>query len=100
MNAFLWMLQRASGLLLVALVGVHMGVQYGAVPSPFRRPVLLGIDWVLLALVLFHGINGLRTIAYDHIVQRRTQRAVGAALWLAGLALFAYGGWGLAMLSR
>ena len=100
MNAFLWLLQRVSGLMLIAFVGLHVGVQYGFWGSPFRRPVLIGIDWVMLALVLYHGVNGLRTIAYDYLRSPVAQRLVTGALWVAGLALFAYGSWGLSAMSR
>lgn len=100
MNAFLWLLQRASGLVLIAFVGLHVGVQYGFWGSPFRRPVLIGIDWVMLALVLYHGVNGLRTIAYDYLSDPPTQRVVSGVLWVAGLVLLAYGSWGLSVMSR
>jgi succinate dehydrogenase hydrophobic anchor subunit len=99
-NAFLWVLQRVSGLILIGLVGVHVGVQYGFLGSPFRRPVLIGIDWVMLALVVYHGVNGLRTIACDYISHPPAQRLVGNVLWIAGLALFAYGSWGLSAMGR
>jgi succinate dehydrogenase hydrophobic anchor subunit len=97
-SAVLWLLQRVSGLLLVGLAGLHVGVQYGLFPSPFRRPVLIGVDWLLLGLVLYHGFNGLRTIALDYIGGREGQRLVNRLLWILGLALFAYGGWGLAVM--
>lgn len=100
MSAFLWMFQRASGLVLIALVGVHVGIQYGFVTTSFRRPVLLAIDWIMLALAVYHGVNGLRTIAYDYLGHSPAQRAVSAALWVAGLVLFAYGSWGLALMGR
>ena len=100
MNAFLWLLQRISGLILIGLVGVHVGVQYGFLGSPFRRPVLIGIDWVMLALVLYHGVTGLRTIAYDYVSHPPAQRLVSRILWIAGLALFVYGSWGLSVVSR
>lgn len=95
MIAALWMLQRASGLLLIALVGLHVGVQHNLFQLPLRRTVLIGVDWLLLAVALYHGLNGLRTVAYDYIHRRPAQRAVDLALWVSGLALFVYGSWGL-----
>lgn len=100
MRAFLWLLQRVSGLLLIAFVGLHVGVQYGFWASPFRRSVLMGIDWIMLGLVVYHGVNGLRTIAYDYVGNPATQRLVSSVLWAAGLALLAYGTWGLSAMSR
>ncbi len=100
MSAFLWLLQRASGLLLVGLVGIHVGVQHALFPSPFRRAVLLGTDWMLLGTVLYHGLNGLRTIVYDYVGDPPAQRLVSGVLWVVGLALLAYGSWGLLVMSR
>lgn len=100
MSAALWMLQRASGLLLIVLVGVHLGVQHNLFHVPLRRTVLIGVDWLLLAVVLYHGLNGLRTIAYDYIHRRPAQRAVDLGLWIAGAALFIYGTWGLLVFIR
>lgn len=100
MSALLWILQRASGLLLVALAGVHLSVQHGLFPVPFRPQVVLAIDWCLLAVVLYHGLNGLRTVAYDYIGRPGAQRAVNWVLWTSGLALFLYGSWGLTAFVR
>jgi succinate dehydrogenase hydrophobic anchor subunit len=100
MSAMLWVLQRASGLLLVFLVGIHLGVHYALFPVSFRRGVLLGVDWLLLGIVLYHGCNGLRTIAHDHLSGPRAQRAADWALVGTGLALFLYGSWGLAAFAR
>ncbi len=100
MSAILWVLQRASGLLLVGLAGIHLGVQHALFLVPFRRSVLLGVDWLLLGVVLYHGLNGVRTIAHDYLSSRGAQQAVDWALWIAGLALFVYGSWGLAAFAR
>jgi succinate dehydrogenase hydrophobic anchor subunit len=85
---------------LVALVGLHVVVQAALLPIAIRRPTLLTIDWVLLALVLYHGLNGLRTVALDYVRTPGVLRTISAVLWIAGLGLFAYGGWGLLILSR
>lgn len=95
MSAALWLLQRASGLLLVVLAGIHLGVQHSLFHVPLRRTVLIGVDWVLLAVVLYHGLNGLRTVAYDYVHRPAMQRMMDAALWIAGVALLSYGSWGL-----
>lgn len=100
MGALLWLLQRVSGLMLIALVGLHVGIQYGFWGSPFRRPALIAIDWLMLLLVVYHGVNGLRTIAFDYIGNQGAQWLVNGALWAAGLVLLAYGSWGLAVMTR
>lgn len=100
MSAALWILQRASGLLLILLVGIHLGVQHSLFHVPLRRTVLIGVDWLLLAVVLYHGLNGLRTVAYDYVHRRPAQCTVDLALWIAGLALLVYGSWGLLVFIR
>lgn len=100
MPAILWLLQRASGLALVPLAGLHVGVQHALLPVGIRRPVLIAVDWLLLAIVLYHGLNGVRTVAYDYVARPRAQRVVDWTLWAVGLALFAYGSWGLFLLTR
>ncbi len=100
MSAALWLLQRASGLVLVLLAGIHVGLQHALFPVPLRREVLLGVDWLLLGIVLYHGFNGIRTIAHDYLTGPWAQRATDWMLWVAGLALFLYGSWGLAAFAR
>jgi len=97
-SALLWLLQRASGLLLVVLAGAHVTVQLGLAAVPLRRAVLLGVDWLLLAGVLYHGLNGVRTVVFDYVSRPAAQRAADWLLWLTGLALFLYGAWGLSAL--
>lgn len=100
MSAALWLLQRASGLVLVLLAGIHVGLQHALFPVPLRREALLGVDWLLLGIVLYHGFNGIRTIAHDYLTGPSAQRAADWMLWVAGLALFLYGSWGLAAFAR
>jgi succinate dehydrogenase hydrophobic anchor subunit len=96
MSAILWTLQRASGLLLVLLVALHLGAQAALFPVPLRRHTLLGIDAVLLGAVLYHGVAGVRTIAHDYLRSAAARRAADVGLWCAGAALAAYGVWRLA----
>jgi succinate dehydrogenase hydrophobic anchor subunit len=96
----LWILQRASGLALVVVAGLHVVVQAALLPVAIGRPTLLVLDWVLLALVLYHGLNGVRTVALDYVPRPAAQRIVTVLLWAIGVGLFAYGGWGLRLLAR
>jgi succinate dehydrogenase hydrophobic anchor subunit len=69
-------------------------------PVPLRREVLLGVDWLLLGVVLYHGFNGIRTIAHDYLSAPGAQRIADYVLWVAGVAVFLYGSWGLAAFVR
>ena len=55
---WLWMLQRASGLLLGPLVALHVWM-----PGMAANRAL---DALLLAIVVAHGYSGLRRIAVKH----------------------------------
>jgi succinate dehydrogenase hydrophobic anchor subunit len=73
-----WMLQRAAALALLVVVPLHL-------MNPFRR----GVQAALLALVLVHGLLGVRSLLLDFGLPLRWHRALfGAALGLAA-ALFA-----------
>lgn len=72
-----WFLQRVAALALLAAVALH-------VASPFRR----GVQMALLALLLVHGLLGLRALVLDTGVGFRWHRwLLLAALGLA-LVLF------------
>lgn len=73
-----WLIQRAAALLLLVVVALHL-------VNPFRREV----QAALLALVLLHGLLGVRALLLDLGVALRWSRALFAgALALAAL-LFA-----------
>jgi succinate dehydrogenase hydrophobic anchor subunit len=73
-----WLLQRAAALALLAIVGLHLW-------NPFVRPV----QALLLALVLLHGLLGVRAILLDLGLPVRLHRALFAAALALGAALFA-----------
>jgi succinate dehydrogenase hydrophobic anchor subunit len=75
---WMWLAQRASGILLGPLVLIHMWSAGGA-----RSPVL---NALLLAIVLLHGYTGLRRVAVKR--DRRGVTLALALLWCAVVALF------------
>jgi succinate dehydrogenase hydrophobic anchor subunit len=78
-----WLLQRAAALALVVVVALHLA-------NPFRR----GVQAALLALVLVHGLLGLRSLLLDFGLPLRWHRALFAlALGLAGLIFAAVWAW-------
>lgn len=77
-----WLLQRAAALALVVVIVLHLR-------NPFGRPV----QALLLALVLLHGLLGLRAIVLDLGLPVRLHRALFAAALGAGVALFALVWW-------
>jgi succinate dehydrogenase hydrophobic anchor subunit len=70
-----WLIQRAAALALVVVIVLHLR-------NPFVRPV----QATLLALVLLHGLLGLRALLLDFGLPVRLHRALlFAALALAGV---------------
>jgi succinate dehydrogenase hydrophobic anchor subunit len=70
-----WLVQRGAALALVAVVALHL-------VNPFRREV----QAALLALVLLHGLLGVRSLLLDVGLPLRWHRALFvAALALAGV---------------
>ena len=76
--AWLWLMQRASGLLLGPLVAVHMWM-----PDMSQNRVL---NAVVLLLVLGHGYSGIRRFVQSE--RRSALVAAHAWAWLILVALF------------
>lgn len=73
-----WLIQRAAALALVLVIVLHL-------KNPFLRPV----QGLLLALVLLHGLLGLRAILLDFGLPVRLHRALFAGAIVLGVVLFA-----------
>lgn len=73
-----WLLQRAAALALVAMIVLHLR-------DPFARPA----QGLLLALVLLHGLLGLRVILLDVGLPVRRHRALFAGAIALATVLFA-----------
>ncbi len=77
-----WLLQRAAAVALVLAIALHL-----------RNPFVRSVQALLLALVLLHGLLGLRAILLDLGLPVRLHRALFAAALLLGLALFVLVWW-------
>jgi len=97
-----WLLQRITALLLVIGMAVHFFIfhfspgryasrYYEEIIHRFCTPGWITFHICLLALVVFHGLNGLWGIFADYCWSERTVRCVKRALWLTGLVLFGIG---------
>ncbi len=99
--ARLWLWHRISGALLVVLVGIHvwiMHVQSPGVPPEYadvarrlRTLFFVVTDFGILLLAIYHGLNGIRNIMFDHIRSRRKRRIVTNALCWTGILFIALG---------
>ena len=77
-----WLLQRAAAVALIVVIALHLR-------NPFVRPV----QALLLALVLLHGLLGLRAILLDFGLPVRLHQALLAVALLLGLLLFGLVWW-------
>ncbi len=106
-----WAFQRLSGVLLIVLLGIHifvshfMGVgeeesgetliTFAEVSVRLDQLLYIVVDYSMLAMVLFHGLNGLRTVLLDFDLFALRRRAIDATLWVVGIATLV---WGIAIL--
>lgn len=72
-----WLIQRAAALALVVVIVLHL-------VNPFRR----GVQAALLALVLVHGLLGVRSLLLDVGLPIRWHRAL--LILALGLAVFLF----------
>lgn len=88
----LWILQRLTAVLLIIFLGIHIWVNnFSTDWSAFLRAM---IDLSLLALALFHGLNGVRTIVLDFDVGSQGRRYLSVSLVMLGFAAFLFGVFG------
>ncbi len=109
-GAIHWFLQRITGVLLILLVGIHMLVvhfipmgfalaeQFGVASyqATYERLAggwFLAIDWTLLVLALYHGLNGVRTVILDFSFGPRLNLLISVLFVLVGIILVFYGSW-------
>jgi succinate dehydrogenase membrane anchor subunit len=89
----LWLLQRMTAVLLVAFLGLHLWVSNFA--TDWATLLRAGVDMSLLALALFHGLNGVRTVLLDFGLGYQARRFVSVGLWILGFVAFLFGAYGL-----
>ncbi len=104
-GAWAWLLQRITAVLLLGLLGIHIGVlhfirpegdiTFASVHVRLATLLYMGVDYSLLGIVLYHGLNGARNVLLDFTFGQRAQTAISMVLLLIGLVAFAYGAWGL-----
>ena len=73
-----WLIQRVAAVALLAVIVLHL-------VNPFRR----GVQAALLALVLVHGLLGVRSLLLDVGLPLRWQRALLVLALVLAAGLFA-----------
>lgn len=100
-----WLAQRLTAALVLVTIVVHLilthyvaigQLSYANIAERLAGGAVLVNDVVLLAAVVFHGLNGVRMVVLDWGLRGRVSRRLfDAALWLVGLAAVAYGVWAI-----
>jgi succinate dehydrogenase / fumarate reductase membrane anchor subunit len=104
-----WTWHMAAGVVILFLLGLHMLIMHlggiGFAPhggeaiskanSLFRDGRLFfTVTYILLlAVALYHGLYGLRTILFELTLRPATEKAITFVLLVAGLGLFGLGAW-------
>jgi len=101
LRTWAWILQRASGAILVFALGLHWLVQHHVSPGAeiTFAGVHLKLKWVLylvsdvllLVFAVFHGLNGLRTVVLDFRVSRGAAVVLTVVLVVVGIGAIVYG---------
>ncbi len=96
-----WLLQAFSGLLLVALLGLHWVAQhyiaagglrtYADVVDYLSHPVIFTLEIAFLCLVTLHALLGVRAILIDLDLRPKIARLTDLALLVIGAATIWYG---------
>ena len=96
-----WFFMRISGLVLVFMALLHFAIthiindvvdtNFDFVVRRWDNPLWRAYDWVLLALGLLHGLNGLRWIIDDYVRRPGKRAVVKTVLYSVTLGLFLYG---------
>lgn len=97
----LWLIQAFTGLLLVAILGIHMIAHHFVVEGGLRdfqqvldyvaNPVVFVIEVVFVIVATVHGLLGVRSIVNDLRPSASTMLTVNRVLWVVGAITIAYG---------
>ncbi|MEW6456070.1 MAG: hypothetical protein AB1410_05065 [Acidobacteriota bacterium] len=110
----LWAIQILTGLFLIFLLAIHMGLLHLEEIFSFVYHIIPGtekpVDWsavkqrgkevsfliiyiLFLAFALYHGLYGLRNILIEAISRRKIERIITVLFIILGIFLFIYGTW-------
>jgi succinate dehydrogenase / fumarate reductase, membrane anchor subunit len=92
---------RVSGLVLLFLALVHFSITHLVndvtrtnshfVSHRWNNPLWRIFDWTLLALGLFHGVNGVRLITDDYVRSPGRRAVAKAVVYTLTFVMVAYG---------
>jgi len=100
-----WLWQRITAVVLILVLGLHLYVLHfsgehavltvAGVSIRLRTLIYIFVDYTLLAVALYHGLYGLRSVLLDYLSGERAARTLAVAAWIVGLVAFVYGAYAL-----
>lgn len=100
-GSYAWITQRATAVLLLAFLGTHWWIAHFApvgeaitfdrVSLRLESALLVFVDAGLLAIVIYHALNGVRNVVVDFNIGRKAERALSMVLLVIGIVAFIYG---------
>lgn len=100
-EVFAWFFMRISGIFLIFLALGHFAIMhivndvrdtnFDFVVARWGNPLWRVIDWLLLALGLFHGLIGMKTVLEDLIRNKRKLLVAKVILYSVVITMFAVG---------
>lgn len=99
----MWLVQAFTGLLLVALLLLHMVAHHFVVEGGIRNfqdviayvsnPLIFTIELVFLVVVTTHAMLGVRAILLDFGWGRQAERVINGVVAVVGITAVIYGIW-------
>ncbi len=100
-----WIWQRITAVLLAVFLGTHifvlhyipanMTITFAGVAVRFQSVLYLVIDSALLAISLYHGLNGVRNVLFDFVIADGTRRLWNILFWIVGVVFLLWGAYAL-----
>lgn len=102
-----WALQRLSAVLLIVFLAIHIYadhfmdlgekdpgdqlISFQDVSIRLDQLLYVVVDYGMLSMVLFHGLNGLRTVMFDFEMFAKRRKTVDVGLWVLGIVTLVWG---------
>ncbi len=104
-GAWAWIWQRITAVLLVIFLGAHLfvlhyvpenlSINFLGVAARFKSVLYVIVDSGLLAVGLYHALNGIRNVLFDFVVAEGKRTAITWTLIVVGLAFLGWGAYAL-----
>ena len=92
-SVLFWLSQRVTAVLLIVLLGLHLWASNFT--TDWVTLFKAVIDMSLLALVLFHGLTGVRTVVLDFGLSQQGRQFLSLTLIILGIAALISGAYGI-----